>query len=63
LVVEKVRSETRLRKALPELIDRLEGRGFQVREASCRVGDPETLRQSLVRELSGTGAYSFMTVA
>jgi hypothetical protein len=62
-LAENDRSGNRLRELLPFLIDRLLDRGFRVREATCEVRDPDFLRQGLVHELSGMGAYSFSTVA
>lgn len=60
---ESTASLSRLRDRLPSLIERLQERGFRIRETTCEVRDPVFLTQSLVQELSGTGAYSFRTVA
>ena len=57
------RSQSRLLELLPSLSERLQERGFRIREASCEVRDPDFLRQSMVHELAGMGAYSFRTVA
>lgn len=60
---ESARSQSRLLELLPSLSERLQERGFRIREASCEVRDPDFLRQSMVHELAGMGAYSFRTVA
>ena len=60
---ENAELESRLRGRLSFLVERLQERGFRIRKATCEVRDPEFWTQSLVRELSGTGVYSFRTVA
>ena len=60
---ENAELESNLKERLSFLIERLQERGFRVRKATCEVRDPEFWTQSLARELSGTGACSFRTVA
>jgi hypothetical protein len=60
---ENAPSGEKLRERLPSFIERLEEMGFRVPEATCEVRDPDSLRQGLVHELAGLGAYAFRAVA
>jgi hypothetical protein len=60
-LLESAQSKSRVQAHLPDLINRLQDRGFRVSEARCEVGERDVVRQSLVHDIADLGVHSFST--